>query len=79
MNESAIEQHRSGGCDRSINGYKKQIKNFQTQVCNGSFRVKSPNFQEIPHDPSQMFPEKITKNSSMCSNDTYKILDADHY
>ena len=43
------------------------------------FSVKSPNFQEIPHDPSQMFPKKITKNTSMCSNDTNKILDADHY
>ena len=32
MNESVIEQHRSGGCDRLINGYKKQIKNLQTQV-----------------------------------------------
>ena len=27
----------------------------------GSFRVKSPNFQEIPHDPSQMFPKKLLK------------------
>ena len=45
----------------------------------GSFHVKSPNFQEIPHDPSQMFPKTITKNTSMCSNDTNKIFDADHY
>ena len=30
-------------------------------VFKGSFRVKSPNFQEIPHDPSQMFPKKLLK------------------
>ena len=44
----------------------------------GSFRVKSPNFQEIPHDPSDV-SEKITKNTLMCSNDRNKILDPDHY
>ena len=27
----------------------------------GSFRVKSLTFQEIPHDPSHMFPKKILK------------------
>ena len=27
----------------------------------GSFRVKSPNFQEIPHDPPQMFLKKLLK------------------
>ena len=27
----------------------------------GSFRVKSTNFQEMQHDPSQMFPKKILK------------------
>ena len=26
-----------------------------------SFCVKSPNFQEIPHDTSQMFPKKLLK------------------
>ena len=31
------------------------------------------------YNPSQMFPKKINKNTSMCSNDTNKILDADHY
>ena len=25
----------------------------------GSFRVKSTNFQEMQHDPSQMFPKKL--------------------
>ena len=27
----------------------------------GSFRVKSTNFQEMQHDPSQMFPKKLLK------------------
>ena len=29
--------------------------------------------------PSQMFTKKLLKNTSMCSNDRNKILDADHY
>ena len=29
--------------------------------------------------PDSDVSEKITKNTSMCSNDTNKILDADHH
>ena len=28
-------------------------------IYTGSFRVKSTNFQEMQHDPSQMFPKKL--------------------
>ena len=42
----------------------------------GSFHVKSP---RVPHDPSQMFPKKLLKNTSMCSKDTQIFLDANHY
>ncbi len=43
----------------------------------GSFHVvKSP---MVPHAPSQMFLKKITKNTSMSSNDTSFFLDADLY
>ena len=48
-----------------------------TTTTSGSFHVvKSP---MVPHAPSQMFLKKITKNTSMCSNDTTFFLDADHY
>ena len=56
----------------------EHIKVFPEIVC-GSFHVKSTKFQEMQHDLSQMFLKKITQNTSMCTNDTNKILDADHY
>ena len=40
----------------------EHIKVFPEIVC-GSFHVKSTKFQEMQHDPSQMFLKKITKNT----------------
>ena len=41
--------------------YEVQDSMIWCKKTKGSFRVKSTNFQEMQHDPSQMFPKKLLK------------------
>ena len=40
----------------------------------GSFRVKSTNFQEMQHDPSQMFPKKLINENKLRAQIMLRLL-----
>ena len=48
-------------------------------ILSNVFRVIPRQITQGPTWPVSDVSEKITKNTSMCSKDTNKILDANHY
>ena len=90
VNESVIEQHRSGGCDRLIDGYKKQIKNLQTQVCNGKVALDKfkadrddvqrkmgemeVDFQRALNDEVEKSQNVVTKDGQRYTSDVVKAV-----
>ena len=53
--------------------------NVNYEKANGSVCVKSANFQEIQHHPSQVFLKKLLKIPQCVLMTRNKFLDGDHY